>query len=267
MSNRRRNLILAALLLAAVSLYLATRIDGQRDVDRQALAGHSLTPAATPTAVGTLMYCPTLTTTVSAASIAYGTPVVLLRAGAVQDLPASATPTTTASPLPSATPRATSTGTVTATPTPANTPTATPTQDPNSAALYCAHSATMLYVSGVITDAWVLSSTTTFSDTLVLTLDALGDGYNQPRGDDHDYYLGPNGRLRDYVSYPVSATVATSRTATGWQFALGIDATTLHGSLAAGQQMGAAFGLRDFDTGGRAWDILLTWAKFALRMQ
>jgi hypothetical protein len=149
------------------------------------------------------------------------------------------------------------------------TPTPTPTPGVNELTLWCTHSASALYLAGIITDTRIYSATGNFSDTLVLALDGWGDGFTRLGYDDRELFIGPNGRIRDFGSYPVTATVGVSLTASGWQFEVGLDRHLLgDAKLSPGAQVGAAFELRDVDQAGRTvWERLLTWAKFALRME
>lgn len=193
---------------------------------------------------------------------------------------ATRTPTRTPYPPGTGTPTATSTATRTPTITPATTwtvtPTATPTltrtPNPNAvdftATFRCAHAGTTLYFSGVIADdvITVPSGSLSFGDAVEIGLDGLADGALRIRLDDHDLFVDPGGRVRDYDVYPVLGTVATSRITGGWQFEIALPQALLETTLDVGRQIGITWGYVDND-GGAGWDHVLTAPKRSGRMQ
>lgn len=256
------------------------------------------TPTATPTATPTRTRTPTPTRT----STPTGTLTPTVTPTPTITPTPTATPTGTRTLIPTATP--TRTVTPTATPTP-NWPTLacselavtvdgslaewsasagftldaasvaylfplTPTPSAADAAgtFYCGWSAdNILYVAGVITDSVVITPTgsLSFGDAAEIGLDALADGPQRPLRDDHDIFIGPSARVRDFDVYGLAATAAVSLTVSGWQFELAVPSTTHNGgALTAGKRVGLTFGYIDNDVGvSVAWSRTMTGAKRA----
>lgn len=147
-----------------------------------------------------------------------------------------------------------------ATPQPAQTATASPTAPPATdlrGTLYCGWAGDVLYFAGAISDT--LSVYPTYGaiaagDAVRLTLDGRADGLADVRGDDHDLYISPAGRVLDFDSYPISTTIATVVYANnGWTFEVALDAQTLElGTLAPGTPFGLVWHLLDLDSAGGA---------------
>jgi hypothetical protein len=145
----------------------------------------------------------------------------------------------------------------------------TPTVPAGLTGVYrCAHSGALLYLSGVITDATVVSPTGTLEngDAARVVLDGLADGDFRHLLDDHDVLIGSNGAVRDFEFYPIGATAVVSATASGWQWELSIPLATLEASTATGAVVGLTFGYHDSE-GGATWAHVLTGEKRAGRLE
>lgn len=173
-------------------------------------------------------------------------------------------PQPTRTPTPSGTPP---------TPTPTGSPTPTPAPGVGDlgGAFACAWYGTNLYLAGTVSDDALISSPLGVADAVRVTLDGQADGARWFSYDDHDLYVMPNGRTRDFGWRPAAVTVATAAISGGWQWEMRVPASALTGSalsakLATGREIGAVFALQDADSGA-GWDVLLMDRKRMLRLR
>jgi hypothetical protein len=143
-------------------------------------------------------------------------------------------------------------------PTPVGTVTPTGTPPPvsadASATLYCGRAGDVLYFAGTVLDDTFTSGTTyrtrgsvAWGDAVRITLDGRRDGLSG--GDDHDLFISPGGRLRDFDTHPISNTLAIGSVTGGWTFELALDASELEISpLASGSKFGIVWHVQDADT-------------------
>jgi hypothetical protein len=146
--------------------------------------------------------------------------------------------------------------------------TPTPSATDVSGVFRCAYEFTTLYVSGIITDTAVITPTGSLEagDAAVIGLDGWADGANRIGQDDHVLYVGPQGKARDFGVYAAPVTVATQRTAAGWQFEAALPQSWLETILRSGRQIGLTWGYVDRDA-GETWEHVLTGPKRAGRLE
>jgi hypothetical protein len=133
---------------------------------------------------------------------------------------------------------------------------ATPTAGDLSGRLYCGTAGNVLYLAGVISDTTVTAGTTYGTtgsigrgDAVRITLDGLRDGLRLPGEDDRDLYVSPGGRVLDFDSRPISATLASAVGVGSWRFELAIAGATFEVDTLSGARWGMVWGLRDDDDG------------------
>lgn len=88
----------------------------------------------------------------------------------------------------------------------------------------------------------------TNGDAFEISIDALHDGINRPGQDDHDIFIGADGRVLDYNA-PVPATIAvSSNPGSSWSFEVAIPLTEIWPPLTSGDDIDAINGLWDRDS-------------------
>jgi hypothetical protein len=142
----------------------------------------------------------------------------------------------------------------------------------NGGSFVCAHSATMLYIGGTITDGTIKVPPYGLAagDAVELALDGLADDYESPGYDDHALIISVDGRVFDYQVLPVGVTVATVTGAPGWIFEAAIPASLLQSAgdiFTAGQQIGMTYTLINRNDTGTTYDDLRASSKYSLRLQ
>jgi len=227
------------------------------------------TPTATPTGTLPATATPTATATVTPTRTRTPRPTVTSAGTATLTPTATSTPAWPVQNCPAITPSVdgalTEWGAVT--PQVVNALTATPVVQPGtptpaaadaSGTFYCGYSGDYIYLAGTILDATVTSGTTyqptgriAQGDAARLTLDGRADGLSVPAGnDDHDLYIAPDGRVLDYDTYPIDATVAAVAISGGWQFELRLHRDYLDlAALTSGVTFGLTWGVQDADDG------------------
>ena len=128
-----------------------------------------------------------------------------------------------------------------------------PTRE-GSAILYCAHDSSALLFAGVVTNSVRLESVDTLErgDSVQLTIDPSGDGSSSPGSGDHRLTIFPDGRIVQGASEPISATVAVTPTASGWQFEVAVPFDALGvADVNSGRVVGLTWALVERD----AWDV------------
>ena len=133
-------------------------------------------------------------------------------------------------------------------------PAATPSAADLSAKVWLACSGANLIMAGVITDSVILEPVGDLSngDAIEIAIDALADGINRPGQDDHDVFISPAGRVRDY-ELPFGATVVARTTpGSNWRFEMSVPLPVIWAGLSSGDPIDTILGLWDRDTSATA---------------
>ena len=129
-------------------------------------------------------------------------------------------------------------------------PGATPSAADLSGRLWVACSGTKLIVAGIITDTVILEPVgdLTNGDAAEISVDALADGIVRPRQDDHDLFVSPAGRLRDYqYAVPGATVVAVQTPGSNWRFELSVPWAYVWPYIGSGDPLDTVLGLWDRD--------------------
>ena len=131
----------------------------------------------------------------------------------------------------------------------------------------CAWDVAALYVSGIITDSVVTSSTggVYAQDSAVIGIDGRGDGQNRPLQDEHQIAITAANKVMDMMVYPVVHTSAVVVSGAGWTFEIRIPRAVIAWPMGEGGIIGLTWELYDKDTGDRYWSGHLVSDKFAGR--
>lgn len=146
--------------------------------------------------------------------------------------------------------------------TPAVTYTVTPTGTPppqsadSKGTFYCGYNGSDIILGGAVLDdvttlgvTYQAAGSIASGDSVRITLDGAGDGLADIGGDDLELYLDPAGRLLNWDTMPISATVRTQRTTGAWTFEILLASSQLElGTLTSGARWGGVFEVRDADT-------------------
>lgn len=126
----------------------------------------------------------------------------------------------------------------------------TPSISDLSSVFYLTCSGADLVMAGTIYDEelYLPTGDLTNGDAFEVSIDALHDGINRPGQDDHDIFVGADGRVLDYNA-PVPATIAvSSNPGSSWSFEVAIPLTEIWPPLTSGDDIDAINGLWDRDS-------------------
>jgi hypothetical protein len=129
-------------------------------------------------------------------------------------------------------------------------PAATPSAADLSGQFWVSCQGEVVVVGGVISDTVVITPTMLPAGDAALTrIDGLDDGIVRPGQDDHDFYIGADGRILDFNRPPTGTTVVARITpGSRWQFEASLPWSSIWSGLDNGDIIRLVFGLYDRDT-------------------